>query len=185
MEAELPGASMKAIPRIQLGRYEVDCWYSSPYPDGYEQPKLYLCEHCLKYYREPGSLARCCTEPASQHPPGEVVYCDGTTRVYEVDGGSQKLYAQCLCLLSKLFLDHASKFYTTEPYNFYIVAESAEGGAWRIVSYFSKEKAADASCNLACILTLPPYQKQGLGQFMIAFSYALSRLEGRAGTPER
>ena len=55
----------------------------------------------------------------------------------------------------------------------------------RIVGYFSKEKHTREGCNLACILTLPPYQRKGYGTFLIAFSYELSKREGRAGTPER
>lgn len=39
--------------------------------------------------------------------------------------------------------------------------------------------------NLACILTLPPYQRKGYGRFLISFSYELSRKESRVGTPER
>ena len=39
--------------------------------------------------------------------------------------------------------------------------------------------------NLACILTLPPHQRKGYGKFLIAFSYELSKKEGRYGTPER
>ncbi len=39
--------------------------------------------------------------------------------------------------------------------------------------------------NLACILTLPAYQRKGYGKFLIAFAYELSRREGRIGTPER
>ena len=37
--------------------------------------------------------------------------------------------------------------------------------------------------NLACILTLPCYQRKGYGKLMIAFSYALSLREGKLGTP--
>ena len=39
--------------------------------------------------------------------------------------------------------------------------------------------------NLACILTLPAYQRKGYGKLLIAFAYELSRREGRVGTPER
>ena len=38
---------------------------------------------------------------------------------------------------------------------------------------------------LACILTLPPYQRKGFGKFIIAFSYELSKVERKVGTPER
>jgi hypothetical protein len=53
------------------------------------------------------------------------------------------------------------------------------------VGYFSKEKNCQDHYNLACILTLPPFQKKGYGKFMISFAYQLSRLEGKPGTAER
>lgn len=43
---------VKYIDRIQIGRYEIDTWYFSPYPEEYgKQPKLWICEYCLKYMR--------------------------------------------------------------------------------------------------------------------------------------
>ncbi|RVX22404.1 Histone acetyltransferase of the MYST family 1 [Vitis vinifera] len=54
--------------------------------------------------------------------------------------------------------------------------------AW---SCFALEKHSEESYNLACILTLPPYQRKGYGKFLIAFSYELSKKEGKVGTPER
>jgi GNAT superfamily N-acetyltransferase len=50
------------------------------------------------------------------------------------------------------------------------------------VGYFSKEKNSEEGYNLACILTLPCYQKKGYGKFLIAFSYELSKLEGKVGS---
>lgn len=47
------------------------------------------------------------------------------------------------------------------------------------VGYFSKEKSSEEGYNLACILTLPCYQKKGYGKFLISFSYELSKLEGK------
>ena len=47
------------------------------------------------------------------------------------------------------------------------------------------EKASAEGNNLACILTLPPYQRKGYGRFLIAFSYELSKKEGKVGSPER
>jgi GNAT superfamily N-acetyltransferase len=47
------------------------------------------------------------------------------------------------------------------------------------VGYFSKEKCSEDGYNLACILTLPCYQKKGYGKFLISFSYELSKLEGK------
>ena len=57
--------------------------------------------------------------------------------------------------------------------------------SYHIVGYFSKEKNSAEGNNLACILTLPPYQRKGYGRFLIAFSYELSKKEGRVGSPER
>ena len=56
---------------------------------------------------------------------------------------------------------------------------------WSCARYFSKEKCSEEGYNLACILTLPAYQRKGYGKFLIAMSYELSKLEGRVGTPER
>ena len=49
----------------------------------------------------------------------------------------------------------------------------------------NKQTKKQEGYNLACILTLPPYQRKGYGRFLIAFSYELSKKEGRVGTPER
>lgn len=51
--------------------------------------------------------------------------------------------------------------------------------------YFSKEKCSEEGYNLACILTLPCYQRKGYGKFLIAMSYELSKIEQKVGTPER
>lgn len=48
-----------------------------------------------------------------------------------------------------------------------------------------QEKDSADKCNIACILTLPPFQRKGYGQFLIAFAYELSKREGMIGTPER
>ncbi len=43
---------VKYIDRVQVGKYEIDTWYFSPYPEEYgKQPKLWICEYCLKYMR--------------------------------------------------------------------------------------------------------------------------------------
>ncbi len=43
---------VKYIDRIQIGKYEIDAWYFSPFPEEYgKQPKLWICEYCLKYMR--------------------------------------------------------------------------------------------------------------------------------------
>ncbi|KRX91975.1 Histone acetyltransferase KAT5, partial [Trichinella pseudospiralis] len=50
---------------------------------------------------------------------------------------------------------------------------------------FQREKISTEHFNLACILVLPPFQRKGYGSLMIEFSYALSRIEKKTGTPEK
>lgn len=80
-----------------------------------------------------------------------------------------QLYCQNLCLLAKLFLDHKTLFFDVEPFLFYVLCECDQYGA-QVVGYFSKEKESLDNYNVACILTLPPFQRKGYGTFLIAFS---------------
>jgi histone acetyltransferase MYST1 len=67
---------------------------------------------------------------------------------------------------------------------FFVPVEVDESGA-HLVGYFSKEKMSPEEYNLACILTLPPYQRKGYGKFLISLSYELSKKENRVGSPEK
>ena len=104
--------------------------------------------------------------------------------MFEVDGAKNRVYCQNLCLLAKFFLDHKTLYYDVEPFLFYIMTTSDNRGC-HIVGYFSKEKVSPDGYNLACILTLPPYQRRGYGRLLIEFSYELSKKEGKVGAPEK
>ncbi|NXJ87210.1 KAT8 acetyltransferase, partial [Trogon melanurus] len=119
-----------------------------------------------------------------RQPPGREIYRKSNISVYEVDGKDHKIYCQNLCLLAKLFLDHKTLYFDVEPFVFYLLTEVDRQGA-HIVGYFSKEKESPDGNNVACILTLPPYQRRGYGKFLIAFSYELSKLESTVGSPEK
>lgn len=176
---------VKYIDRIQFGKYEIDAWYFSPYPNEYgKQSKLWICEYCLKYMRYEKTYRRHQIECQERQPTGQEIYRKATVSVYEVDGSEHKVYCQNLCLLAKLFLDHKTLFFDVEPFLFYVLTEVDQNGA-HIVGYFSKEKESQEGNNLACILTLPPFQRKGYGKFLIAFSYELSKLEGKVGSPEK
>lgn len=59
VEIGLPQPSRRYPPCIEFGKYEIDTWYSSPYPQEYAQlAKLYLCEFCLKYVKSQTILRR-------------------------------------------------------------------------------------------------------------------------------
>lgn len=176
---------VKYIDRIQMGRYEIDTWYFSPYPEDFgKQPKLWICQYCLKYMRLEKTYRYHLSQCFCRHPPGKEIYRKGTLSIFEVDGKDVKLYCQNLCLLAKLFLDHKTLYFDVDPFLFYILCEVDRQGA-HLVGYFSKEKESPDGNNVACILTLPPYQRKGYGKLLIAFSYELSKLECVTGSPEK
>jgi histone acetyltransferase MYST1 len=176
---------VKYIDKIQIGRYEIDAWYFSPYPDEYGKvSRLWICEYCLKYMKYEATFRRHLGECTWGQPPGREIYRKGTISVFEVNGSDHKVYCQNLCLMAKLFLDHKTLYFDVEPFLFYILTEVDKKGC-HIVGYFSKEKESPESNNVACILTLPPYQRKGYGKFLIALSYELSKIEVMVGSPEK
>ncbi|XP_033834208.1 histone acetyltransferase KAT5-like isoform X3 [Periophthalmus magnuspinnatus] len=176
---------MKNIECIELGRHRLKPWYFSPYPQELTSlPILYLCEFCLKYVKSLKCLQRHLTKCNLRHPPGNEIYRKGTISFFEIDGRKNKTYSQNLCLIAKCFLDHKTLYYDTDPFLFYVMTEYDSKG-FHIVGYFSKEKESTEDYNVACILTLPPYQRRGYGKLLIEFSYELSKVEGKTGTPEK
>lgn len=176
---------VKNIQSIVLGKYQIEAWYFSPYPDEYAgDEKMFICEFCLKYMKKQVTFANHCLKCTMRHPPGREIYREETLSMFEVDGKDNKLYCQNLCLLSKLFLDHKTLYYDVDPFLFYILCEVDEKG-YHIVGYFSKEKQSQENYNLACILTFPPYQRKGYGKFLMSVSYELTKREGTTGSPEK
>lgn len=176
---------VKNIQTIVIGAWAIDTWYYSPFPPEYSgYSTLYFCEFCLKFVRSRDSLQRHCDRCILRHPPGIEIYRKDNISVFEVDGATNRIYCQNLCYIAKLFLDHKTLYYDVDPFWFYIMCEIDERGA-HIVGYFSKEKYSEEDYNVACILTLPPFQRKGYGKFLISFSYELSKLENLVGSPEK
>eukprot|EP01041_Mallomonas_annulata_P003804 gene3804-7569_t len=176
---------VKNICTIELGKYEIDTWYFSPYPDEYcSEEKLFICEYCLKYVKKQKTLQRHKQICSMKSPPGKEIYRKDQLSMYEIDGKEFKIYCQNLCLLSKLFLDHKTLYYDVDPFLFYVLCETDQEGS-HIVGYFSKEKQSQENYNLACILTFPPYQRKGYGKFLISVSYELTKRENTTGSPEK
>jgi len=176
---------MKNIEMIEIGRHRIKPWYFSPYPQEMTSlPVIYICEFCLKYIKSPKCLERHLDKCLLNYPPGNEIYRKNNISFFEIDGRKNKTYAQNLCLLAKLFLDHKTLYYDTDPFLFYIMCELDSIG-YHIVGYFSKEKESTEDYNVACILTLPPYQRKGYGKLLIEFSYELSKIEGKTGSPEK
>lgn len=170
---------------INFGGYEIETWYAAPYPEEYSRNRvLYICEFCLKYMNSDFVAWRHKLKCPSKHPPGDEIYRDGSISIFEVDGRKNPVYCQNLCLLAKLFLGSKTLYYDVEPFLFYVMTEFDDLGC-HFVGYFSKEKRPSSSNNVSCILTLPIHQRKGYGNLLIDFSYLLTRVEKKTGSPEK
>lgn len=191
-EVELKGrASQKLagppskIKCVNFGGYEIETWYAAPYPEEYSRNRvLYICEFCLKYMNSDYVAWRHKLKCPAKHPPGDEIYRSNSISVFEVDGRKNPVYCQNLCLLAKLFLGSKTLYYDVEPFLFYVMTEYDELGC-HFVGYFSKEKRPSSQNNVSCILTLPTHQRKGYGNLLISFSYLLTRVEGKTGSPEK
>ncbi|KAI6220647.1 Histone acetyltransferase [Aphelenchoides fujianensis] len=174
------------VQKAVVGKWEMDVWYYSPYPVDvvpHGTNVVYICEYCLFYYTNIRKFKKhMATGCQRRQPPGQCIYRDGNLAVFEVFGCVYKLYCQCLCLLSKLFLDHKTLYWEVENFRFYVLCEVDAEGA-HLVGHFSKEQGTNN--NLACIMVLPPFQRRGYGKLLIQLSYAISRREKRIATPEK
>lgn len=179
-----PDEPASKVKSIWFGDFEIDTWYSAPYPEEYAREKiLHICEFCLNYMNSSFVARRHALKCPHRHPPGDEIYRDKSISVWEIDGRKCPVYCQNLCLLAKMFLQSKTLYYDVEPFVFYVMTERDSTGC-HLVGYFSKEKRSPTN-NLSCILTLPIHQRKGYGNFLIDFSYLLSKVEQRIGTPEK
>jgi histone acetyltransferase SAS3 len=170
---------------IQFGRFVIDTFYAAPYPEEYShESRLFICEFCLKYLPSEPVAYRHKLKCPTKHPPGDEIYRDGSISIWEVDGRKKTEYCQCLCLMAKMFLGSKTLYYDVEPFLFYILTENDELG-YHFVGYFSKEKRPQSLNNVSCILVMPIHQRKGYATFLIDFSYLLTRIEGKEGSPEK
>ncbi|KAL9093135.1 MAG: hypothetical protein Q9159_000494 [Coniocarpon cinnabarinum] len=177
--------SASKIKCINFAGYEIDTWHAAPYPEEYTRNRvLYICEYCLKYMNSDFVAWRHKLKCPAKHPPGDEIYRDGSFSFFEIDGRKNPVYCQNLCLLAKLFLGSKTLYYDVDPFLFYIMTENDDFGC-HFVGYFSKEKRPSSQNNVSCILVLPIHQRRGFGNFLIDFSYLLSRVEGKTGSPEK
>lgn len=52
-------SKVKNINTIEFGKYMIETWYYSPYPEEHSKcSRLYICEFCLKYMKKKTTLVR-------------------------------------------------------------------------------------------------------------------------------
>ncbi|KAI5295262.1 Histone acetyltransferase [Ascosphaera acerosa] len=176
---------VRNLNKVLMGKYEIEPWYFSPYPESFlDADMVYIDEFCLSYFDDFKAFERHRGKCTLLHPPGNEIYRDDNVSFFEVDGRRQRTWCRNLCLLSKLFLDHKTLYYDVDPFLFYCMCSRDEHGC-HLLGYFSKEKESAEGYNVACILTLPQYQRKGYGRLLIAMSYELSKREGKLGSPEK
>ncbi|KAJ8099891.1 acyl-CoA N-acyltransferase [Lipomyces tetrasporus] len=148
--------------------------------------RLYVCSRCFKYTTKAPDMGQHLTACSSSFvTPGRLIYQCNQFSIREVDGEKDKLYCQCLSLFAKLFVDTKSIYFAVDRFKFYVLIHHVSSKKEQPVGFFSKEKLSWDENNVACILVFPPFQGQGLGQLLIEFSYQLSILEGKLGSPEK
>lgn len=202
--ASITYSKQHKLEHLQFGPYLLKTWYISPFPQDFANlKKLLMCQYCLNYMSNELTFLNHLANCQVRHPPGNEIYRDGKLSIFEVHGSKSKLYCQNLCLLAKLFLDTKALYYDVDPFTFYVLVEYdgpdpnnsihlespqnpsfIDHAGCNFIGYFSKELASDAY-NLSCICILPIYQNKGYGQYLIDFSYLLTRLEHKVGSPEK
>ncbi|KAH7947199.1 hypothetical protein HPB52_008207 [Rhipicephalus sanguineus] len=177
---------VKYVDRIQFGKYEIDAWYFSPFPEDYGKvPKLWICEFCLKYMRLEKTYRYHQSECVWRQPPGKEIYRKGTVSLWEVDGRDHKIYCQNLCLLAKLFLDHKTLYFDVEPFIFYVLCEVDKHGSHLSEKLINRMKVKENASNLndLCFHVILLHNRHL--KIKICQGYELSKLEGTVGSPEK
>ncbi len=102
---------IRNVSLIQLGKYRIQPWYFSPYPQELTTLEcIFLCGFCLKFVKSHKCLDRhmasaLCLLPLDcsliaepfqikcnlRHPPGNEIYRNGSISFFEIDGRKNKV----------------------------------------------------------------------------------------------
>ena len=174
---------IKSVEFICFGDAIIEAWYYSPFPKEYQCKILFVCPFCLFFFTKKTELECHSLRCKVRCPPGDEIYRDDKVSVFEFDAKQQKVYTENLGYIARLFLDHKNLAVELDAFYFYILCERRADGYY-IVGYFSKQKDSSEH-NLSCIMVFPNVQRGGYGKFLIDFSYCLSLIEEKSGSPEK
>lgn len=159
-------------------------WQDLAKPDDLKEYDLHICQHCFVYTASGDQLSKhelVC--PYKQKRLGKLVFEDNKFEIYEVrPDKAHRFPLQCLSLFGHLFLETKSICFNLDAFVFYLAYSKQEQ---MYAGFFSKETNSWHDYNLACIVVFPPFQKLGLGQSLIDFSYTLSAFDKILGSPEK
>jgi histone acetyltransferase MYST1 len=137
---------IKNVKFVQLGKYIMECWYFSPFPNEFIPNNgfiecLYFCEFSFRFFRTKNELKWYQNKSKNllRHPPGNEIYRDDKVSMFELDAAVEKIYCQNLSYFAKLFLDHKTLYWDVDHFLFYVLCTRDERG-FHPVGYFSKEK---------------------------------------------
>ncbi|NXF26767.1 KAT7 acetyltransferase, partial [Rhodinocichla rosea] len=163
------------IKTIAFGRYELDTWYHSPYPEEYARlGRLYMCEFCLKYMKSQTILRRHMVR-AGARPAGEAAVGSGM---------AQSCWGGCCGVKEWLSPAGEAAVGSGNSSGLLGMLLNKNSEFPSLCSSF-QEKNSFLNYNVSCILTMPQYMRQGYGKMLIDFSYLLSKVEEKVGSPER
>ncbi|GET93814.1 acetyltransferase, putative [Leishmania tarentolae] len=152
---------------------------------------VYLCDSCLCTSGHAGHLQKHLQRCSNAFwIPGDEIYRDEERQfcVFVLDGRKAQCAAMArrICYLSKLFLIDKVTLDDVHFFSFNALFEVDDEG-FHFVGYFSKEWTSSSSCmnTLSCVMVLPPFRSKGYGSLLVRLSYAIARVEGIVGTPER
>lgn len=164
-------------------------WKGISLENGETELDIHICPNCFLYSSQASDITahqKFCHFRSSS--PGQLVYKgeDFLIRRLEYEETPEepnrmKLFMQAISLFGRMFLETKSICFALDGFEFFVAYDAVSGLP---AGFFSKEKQSWHDYNLACIVVFPPFQRRGLGQLLIGYSYYLSRKVGKLGGPE-
>ena len=178
-------SNIRNIDTIRIGKYDIDCWYYSPYSPSYTKARhLYICEFCLMYYTSPEMYSIHHHNIETSRPCGYEIYRKNALSIFEIESNADRLYCQSLFLLSKLFIEESSLSYNVDNVTFYVLCNCDNEGA-HFVGCFCRPTNWMGNIIVSEIFVLPPYQRQGYSQILLSCAYEIAHRSNVIGGPRK